>query len=152
MANLSFKAQPIAHKLADILKARGYTLTESFDTDGYPLVSVGPGTNGGKNAIFKVLPTGWPLQTDVLGNTANSYGPHSVLIATEADSAGTGIAAASGWQFLADMLFQGMLTGCHIDIYQSANGTAPTASTFSTASNLKASFDPDIYHALISQQ
>lgn len=151
MATLnSFKAQSIAQKLGDILKGRGYTPTITFDTDSYPLVSVGPGTAGNKNAVFKVLATSW-TQVDIVGNT-NSFGPHSVLLATEADSAGTGIAAATAWQFLLDMIGQALLTGCHIDLYQSANGTAPSASTFGTGSNLKASFDPDVYHPFISQQ
>lgn len=146
----SFKAQAIAHKLADLYKARGYTPTESFDTDNNPLISIGPGTAGNKNAIVKVLPTSWPLANDILGNAALQYTPHTIQIVTEADSAGTGIATATAWQFLFDIMGQATLMGCHVDTYQSANGVAPSTAAITGAP--KSSFDPDLFHALISQQ
>jgi hypothetical protein len=153
MAILNAKSGEISAKLAGYLAVRlpALALVQSTDTDGYPLISIGAGTAGGANAIIKVLPQNWPLATDVFGNAANSYGPNSILVATEADSTSSGADPLTPAQLL-PILAQVALMGTHIDWYQSASGTAPTAATFATATNLKASFDTDVYYPLISSQ
>lgn len=149
------KAIELAHEIADKLKLRfaGKTVTESFDTDGLPLITVNDGTPATTemNILVKVNMQSWPLAKDILGNTANIYAPLTVQLATEAPAAGSGPGVYLTCQNALDILGELVFKGSRVEWYQSANGTVPSASTIAAA-NLKASFQPDLYNPLTNQQ
>jgi len=150
----TYKAQALAHELADRLRARGFTalgVVESFDTDQSPLIIIGAGANGGRNAVIKVGPVVWPLAQDILGLTAPQYTPHVLQLVTEANPAGGAGADPLTPADLLGIMGQSVLMGCQTEWYQSASGTAPTAAAI-IAGNLKATFAPDVYHAMVSSQ
>lgn len=155
MSSTSYKAAALSHDLADKLKSRlsgALALVESVDTDGNPLITIGPGGAGNANALIKTLPVSWPLAKDVLGLSALQYTPHVMQLGTEADpTAGAGADPLSAAQL---MLIQGemMQHGTRIEWYQSAAGTAPTASILGDATKLKASFEPEQFHAMVQDQ
>lgn len=145
------KAIAMAHELADKLKLRfaGKVVTESFDTDGLPLISISDGTPvaGEMNLVVKIAMYNWPLARDVLGNAANIYSPLVAQIASETDST-SNILGVSVLPLIGELALRGL----GIDWYKSASGTVPTATTFATPSNLVASFSPDLFNRLTSQQ
>ena len=147
-------ARQLQFKLQLRLGASNPTLTVhdvSFDTDSNPLILIDDGTPATteKCAVIKIMPQSWPLAKDVLGNAAIQYTPHVAMLATEA-------VATNGtyldFQMLTHILGEMYALGCQFQFWQSTNGTAPSATTFGTASNLKASFYPDMYNPLTSQQ
>lgn len=153
------KALDTAHVLASLLKVRYSTkvVTESFDTDGNPIVTVDDGTPaaGEMNIIIKVMPTDWPLGRDVLGNVANVYTPHKILFGTEANgaSAGPTLVQPVSPANLLPALGEVVLRGMKVEWYQTASGTAPTlANTIFASANLVASFYPELYNPLTNQQ
>lgn len=153
----SYKAQAIANELADKLKSRGLSslgVVQSFDTDSNPLITIGTGVAGTANAVIKVMPQDWPLAQDVLGNAANAFSPHQIKLATEADYAGTtdNVADADSKAILGPLLTQIIEMGTQWKWYESASGTAPTAATLNSESNLKSANDPDHYRPLLSSQ
>jgi hypothetical protein len=160
----SYKAQAIAHELADKLKTRqALPVTESFDTDGNPLISLGDGASGDANFVIKVAAVDWPLPQDILGLAQNVYTPHTIAVATEADYAGTvdNIADPTTRAQLLPVIGQCLAMGCETRWYESAAGTAPTAGTITAGASsgaafgtthLKATYAPDHYRPLISQQ
>jgi hypothetical protein len=153
------KALELAHEIADKLKIRvgalqgvaGLAVTEGFDTDGLPTISVGPGTAGSKNVFIKVNLQAWPLAKDILGNSANIYTPLTVQFVTEAPPAGSGAGVIVDLPTLLACLGDCVMKGSRTEWYQSANGVAPVAASI-TAGNLKAAFQPDIYNILTNQQ
>lgn len=145
------KAIELAHQIADVLKVRqSLTVTESFDTDGNPLISVGTLTAGSAGATIKIQPVAWPLANDILGNAANIYSPSKIMLGTEART-GNG-----GWMThaqLLPLLGEALLHGALLEWYETSSGTAPTvANTVFASGNLIASFYPDIYNPLTNQQ
>lgn len=151
----SYKSQAIAHELANRFANRvGLTalgIVEGFDTDSNPLITIGTGVAGTANFIVKVLPTSWPLAQDVLGLTALQYTPHSIAIVTEADPTGGAGADPTTRSQLLQVIAQSVDMGCHVDWYESASGVAPSAAAI-VVGNLKASYDPDLWHPLINGQ
>lgn len=151
------KAIALAHEIADKLKLRlsALALVESFDTDGNPVIAVGPQTAGSASITIKVMPQDWSLAKDVIGQSANIYAPTIIQFGTEADYAGATDNVADPLtpaQLLA-ALGECLSRGCRLDWYQTATGTAPTiANTIFAAAKLKASFQPDLYNGLTSQQ
>lgn len=145
------KAIAMAHELSDKLKLRfaSKVVSESFDTDGLPLITISTGTPtaGGMNVVIKIAMAVWPLAKDILGNAANIYSPMTAQIATETETT-TQILGVSALPLIGELALRGIA----IDWYKSANGTVPTAATFATATNLVASFAPDLYNRLTSQQ
>lgn len=149
MAN-SFKATAISKRLADDLRARGFTtlgITETFDTDGYPLITVGASSPGGRNAVIKTMQYSQPLAKDAFGNTANQFGPHVVMFATEVHPASSGDTITVVDQ--AGLLTAVINTGCYWQWWQEAVGTAPAASTFTTTNKLKVSTYPDPWQPIL---
>lgn len=149
------KALELAHEIADKLKLRfaGKTVTEGFDTDGLPTITVNDGTpaTGEMNIFVKINLQSWPLAKDILGNAANIYAPLTVQLATEAPAAGSGAGVYLSCQNVLDILGELVLKGSRVEWYQSANTVVPVAGTL-VAGNLKASFQPDLYNPLTNQQ
>lgn len=150
----SYKALAMANQLHDKLVIRiGSKVHDvSFDTDSNPLIAIDDGTPaaGEKNALIKILPDSWPLAKDVLGNTALQFVPHVVQVVMEAPAGGAGQTFLD-CQLLADILGECFRLGAKLDWYQSANGDAPSVDDI-IAVNLVASFYPDVYNKLTSQQ
>lgn len=157
----SYKAQAIAHQLADWLKARlngGLTVTEAFSTvdqNPYILVNDGSPVAGEANFVIKVLAQPWTTAQDVLGLTANVYSPTIVELCTEAGPSSTVDPSGVTAKYLMLVLNQISQMGTHIDWYETANATAPTIGALPSeggSATLKTSWDPDLYRPLISQQ
>ena len=153
------KAIAMAHELADKLKLRFSTLTvaESFDSDGFPLITIDDGApaTGEASMIVKVMPIDWPLAKDILGNAANIYTPHKILLGTESNFAGTtdNVADYLTRQQLLNIVGEIVLRGTAVEWYETAAGTAPTiANTIFAAAKLKASWIPDMYNGMTNQQ
>jgi hypothetical protein len=149
------KAIALAHELADKLKVvfAGKTVAESYDTDGNPLISVNDGSPaaGEANLVIKVAPISWPLAKDVIGQSANIYSPSVIQLVTEANPTGGAGADILTAQQLLWALGLIVLRGTAVEWYQSANGVAPTAAAI-IAGNLKATWQPDLYFGMTSQQ
>jgi hypothetical protein len=148
-----YKSIAMRAELADELKKRFSTLTvtEGFDASGNAMLSMGPGTNGGRNAIVIVKPIDWPLAKDVLGLPSTIYNPHVIQLVTEGEvTAGAGADALT----TADTLFL-MATvakrGTRVEHYESAAGAAPTAAA-AVVANLKATYEPELYWGLKASQ
>lgn len=129
-------------------------VAQSTDSDGYPLITVGPGTNGSRTAVIKVTVEGpYAAQTDSLGLTQHVYGPHKIMIAKEANYEGATdnvVDPLKSWDILG-IYASCAKFGCKLEVWESAAGAAPTASTFSTASNRKAEWYPLVQAALVGQ-
>lgn len=150
------KARSLSEYIAEELKLRfaGSTLltggfSQTDDTDGNPLILMGSGSPGAKNAVIKVMPTAWPLAKDSLGNAAIQYTPHTILLATEknaeaGDADNDDIFTA---QDLLHLLGTLMYKGCKVEWYQEDDGTQPTASTF-TANKLSGSWEHSLKYPL----
>lgn len=149
------KALEMAHEIADKLKLRfsTKTVTEGFDTDGLPTITVNDGSPATTemNIFVKVNLQSWPLAKDILGNAANIYAPLTVQLVTEAPAAGSGAGVYLTVQNVLDIVGELILRGSRVEWYQSANGVVPVAASI-TAGNLKGSFQPDLYNPLTSQQ
>jgi len=149
------KALELAHELADKLKLRfsGKVVTEGFDTDGLPTITINDGSAAttDMNIFIKVSMLNWPLAKAVLGNAANIYVPLQLQMATEAPAAGSGVGVYLSVQNALDLVGEVAFRGVAVQWYQSANGTVPSAATL-VAGNLKASFSPDIYNPITNQQ
>lgn len=149
----NYKSLALAGELVSELKIRfpGKVVTQSFDSDGNPTITVNDGSPaaGEQNFFVKLMPISWPLAKDVFGNAANIYVPDVIQLATEETAASatvTLITAANMLQMLGALITK----GCQVQWYTSDNGTAPTAATL-VAANLKGTFDPDMYQPLAGQ-
>ena len=149
------KALELAHEAADKLKLRfsGKVVTEGFDTDGLPTITINDGTPATTemNIFVKINLQSWSTAKDILGNAANIYAPLTVQIVTEAPASGAGIGVYLSVQNALDIAGELILRGSRVEWYQSANGTVPVAASI-TSVNLKAAFQPDLYNPLTSQQ
>ena len=165
MAN-SYKALAIAHDLADRLKTRlpsTQIVTESFDTDLNPLITINDGSPATleANFVIKVAAVDWPTAVDVLGLAQTVYTPHVIAVATEADTTAGAAADPTTRAQLLPVIAQCLAMGCETRWYESAVGAVPTAGTITAGAatgaafgttNLKATYQPDHYHALVSNQ
>lgn len=147
------KALAMANEMAAELKQRQSTLAvaESFDSDQNPLVKVGTGTAGQKNALIKVMPIDWPLGKDILGLAQTVYTPHKVLVGFEANPAGGAGADINDWATLLVVLGVALSRGARVEVYESANGDSPDADDFISA-NLKAAYEPSMQYGMLSGQ
>ena len=142
----TYKAQTILTELVDLLTkevvATLPVVTPTIDALGNPYAFLSASstlTTGNKVVLVRVKPISWDLQTDILGNTASKYTGHVIQIVTEANSAyaagGAGTTGATPEGPMADILTPVELlpilievgrTGCMVEWYQTANGTAVT--------------------------
>jgi hypothetical protein len=150
---MSFKAQELAHNLASELKIRmsALTITESFDTNGDPVISIGALTAGSESAIIRVKAIDWPLAKDVLGLASTIYTPHVIQLLTESNpTAGAGadiLTAQDELTLLGAICKRGTL----VEWYKTANTVAITVAGI-TSGNLKASYDAELYWNMLASQ
>lgn len=150
----SEKARMIALRIAEDLKFRigALALAETVGTSGDPVINIGAGTDRSASATIRVVPMGFPLAKDVLGNASNVYTPHTVQLATEANYAGAtdNIADNLTRQQLGDILVSCISTGCTMEWYEEADGTGPSETTIA-ANKLKATLKQNPYQPLMGQ-
>src|SRR3954470_4450865 len=121
---VSYKAIALSNSVLDKLKARlngSLTAVQSFDTDGYPLINIGPGTAGSASFLIKIAAASWPKGLDALGLAQNVFTPHIIQLATEADYAGAtdNVADPTTRAQLGLVLGQLFGMGCQLDWYES---------------------------------
>ena len=147
----TYKAQAIAHELADRLKVSlALAVSESFDSDQNPLIQLGDAlTTGSEAALVKVEPADWPLAKDILGNSALQYTPHVVKLLWEAHHSSTaGFTAADRLQLMA----RAAEMGCEVRVYESSYGDGVVLADIDDEDKLVTAVSPDAWHPLISQQ
>jgi hypothetical protein len=127
------KMQDLASRLAQRLSALAQT--QSFDSAGNPCLLLGTGTATQENFFIRILPVAATWALDVIGSPANVYTPFIAQIAVEAVS-GAGAQPVPPGDLLT---VQGLLaaTGMEVQIWNEATGTAPSLTTFNTASKQK---------------
>lgn len=139
-------AAQLAEELAMRLPA--LAVSQSFDTDGSPLIQIGAGTAGSAGGIVKVMPISWPAAQDILGNTQQIYTPHVIKVGLEANYAGTtdNVADVNTLATVMAILGSVALRGSQVQVYQSTNGVAPTAATLADATKLQTTFVPNLQY------
>lgn len=146
------KAQSLARQLKEDLALRLSSLGATLDVDasGYPTVTVGDNSAPGNQAAFirvreeEVMGS---LNKDSLGLTQNVYTPHVIQVAVE--TSGTAGVTLVTLANLSLLLGEVMKHGTKVELWLEDNGTAPTVTTFSTASKKKQTWD-HLYHPLTS--
>lgn len=150
------KALSMANDIVSELSQRQSALAVSlsFDTDGSPLIQVGAGTAGSAGGIIKVQPISWPNALDVLGLTAQIFHPHVIKLGLEANYAGTNdnIADINTAAQLTLLMGIVLTRGTRVEVYQSTNGTAPSATTLADSTKLVASWEPNAQYPMVSSQ
>ena len=160
----TFKAQAIAHELADRLKVRpainALGVAEATDADLNPIITIGvidltadpAGVTTVACAILKVEPQSWPLAQDILGNAAIQFTPHVIKILKEAGPAGTPTGGGLSSSAVLELLAQCTQMGCRVEIYETESGGGVELADIDDATHLVDAYDPDAYHPLISSQ
>lgn len=150
------KALAMADELISDLNQRQSALTVSlsYDTDSNPLVKVGTGTAGQPGALIKVMPISWPLAKDILGLTAEIFTPHVIRLNVEANFAGTtdNVADINTWAQQLLLVAAVVSKGARVEVYLSANGTAPNATDINTATLMVASYESNAQYPMVSSQ
>jgi hypothetical protein len=150
------KALAMADELVSELNQRQSALavSQSYDTDGSPLVKVGSGVAGTKGGLIKIMPISWPLAKDVLGLSAEIFTPHVVRLNVEANYAGANdnIADINTWVEQLLLVSACVTKGARTEVYLSTNGTGPNATDINDATKLVASFEPNMQYPMISSQ
>jgi hypothetical protein len=150
---MTAKANAISHAIADALKLRlpAIALVEGLDASGNPTIQLGAGTAGAAGGLIRIVPQEWSLAKDILGLTANIYTPHAAQICFEANVTSGSGADVNTIATQSLVFMEVALHGTRVDVFQTANGTAPVVASF-VESNRKATFDPAIYQGMIANQ
>lgn len=148
-----YKSAAIAADLASTLAVRISTLAtplaivQSFSSDLFPSLTVGTGVAGTAGCFIHVRSVVWPLATDVLGNAAAMFTPHTIQLCFEAEAA-----AQASWinpVAVREAFIQECLSrGCRLELYHSNNGTAPTFATITGTPD--AVIEPDLQYPMTS--
>lgn len=148
------KALSLSADLASELGQRQNALavTKSFDTDSNPLIQLGTGAAGAKGGLIKVKPIDAPWAKDILGLAAEVYTPHVIQIGVEANNTAAAAADVNDMATLLLLLATTTARGTRVEVYQSANGTAPTAAILGDATKLVASYNASVQFPMISSQ
>lgn len=125
------KALALREELAAELKLRptasALAQAKSFGTAGECDLAVGAGVAGGDN-VFVRIKTVTTLQKDVLGLDQQVFTPHIAQVVLEAEEVGATAEAAVGtWATRLAVLGGLIQRGIAVELYLSANGTAPTS-------------------------
>ncbi len=129
------------------LQLSSLTTVETTDASGYPVVTVGSVAIDGGGAFISFVPEA-TLQTDSLGNAQRVYAPHKIRVAIES-SASTGVPDYDMTAAILLRIFQILFkVGAKVELWLETDGTAPTITTFDTASKLMATYNSDVYNPL----
>jgi len=150
----TYASQAKSRELADVLRielqATLPVLTQTFDTDGNPVIVLSADATpaaGEKVILIRTKPIDWPLAKDSLGNPATSFGPHVYQICIEANPAGGAGADILTMGEKLQAIVEVGRRGSFVEYYESANGTVP-ATTEITAANLKGTWR-DLYFNIL---
>jgi len=126
----------------------------TFDASGFPVLSIGNGTAGQKNAVIRIkqiqdqaIQASLGLVNSV-GLVQDNWGPHVTQICLEANNAAAAGADVMDFDSLLPIVARVSLTGTRVEVYRTANGTAPTVAGIISA-NLKGSYE-NLQYPLIS--
>jgi hypothetical protein len=151
------KIQKLAAELVDELRKRcsSYAeILEAFDTNGWPTIRLsdgGPAAN--EDTVFiRVRPRDWNEAKDVLGSAQTVYTPSVVQIAVEAPPSGVGlmrqVSVVHAWALLLTCGKRGART----EYWEETDGTPPSIDTFTDATKMLTSWEPDLDYPLLSSQ
>lgn len=148
----------IQEELAQRLGAAGLNVTGGvgdvkFDTDGYPWMQYGVATTANAGGVIKIIQRSWPNAKDILGNTANQYGPLTIQHCEEKDN-GAGNGTDGTYNSLALRLTVAAVLvnkGCQLSMYQTANTVVPAISS-GINGTLKTSFETTLQYPLLASQ
>jgi len=151
------KALALAAELADELRKRvsSYaSILEGFDGSGNPTIQLSDGTPATtEDTVFiRIVPRDWTLTKDVLGTTQTVYTPNVIQVAVEGPASGLGLERFVSVAHAVAINNAVARRGCRVEYWEEPNGAAPAATTFNTASNLKASDEPSLYWPMLSSQ
>ena len=150
------KALAIRDELIDALRKRvsNYgSIVEGFDSSGNPTIALNDGTAATTedNVFIRVTPRDWALTKDILGSAQQVYTPHVIQLAVETSATATGIMDYASVAHAIAILGEVVERGCRFEYWEETNGTIPSATTFDTASKLKASYE-SLYWPMLSSQ
>jgi hypothetical protein len=123
MASIHKKNSAIARDLVQRLTVRtSLTIVAGTDSNGCPTIAIGAGSPGGQNAFIRLLELP-SIGTNAVGNSQDSYGPSVAQLVLETSTiANVELLTVSNQWLLLGELFR---VGMEVDLYLSANGTAP---------------------------
>lgn len=155
------KVLELSAELADELRKRvsDYVqITEGFDTAQFPTILLGPATPATTNdtVLIRTTPRSWNLTNDVLGLPQTVYTPSVIQVITEQGT------SDRPWFYVSIAHITAILgavyqRGTRVEIWETANGTIPTAVTPASdptqlsSATLKSSFE-SLYWPLLSSQ
>lgn len=139
-------ARDIKEKLA--LEFPSVALTETYDSNGYPVINFGTITASGGGAVIRVKPSDDVSGIDSLGLTQRVYEPHLVQACLEESAtADVFVMTSVTWSKVEKILNQ---AGCKTQVFMSDNGVAP--STGSMTGSAAITLWPDVYNKQKQQQ
>lgn len=148
MATNIKKAVVLSRELANRLTVRfgmspSRLVREGVDTNGNPTIAIDDGTPaaGEQNVFVRLMPQP-SIGLNAVGLAQDSYTPHVIQIAMEATLADAAVSLLREVHKLR-LLGEALRFGPRVELYLSANGTAPDVSTL-VAANLVAVFT-DLY-------
>jgi len=148
------KAIALRNAIKDGLFIRlGLTCTESFDSDGNPLLRVGAASAGSAGCFIRVSAEG-SIQKDILGLAQKVFTPHIVDVAFEGNDATTTSTlpnVANTMAITTAILGEVLAKGAKTRVWLGPTGTAPSDTTFDTAGYLKATWQ-DLQYPLMAAQ
>lgn len=145
---ISSKSLVLAAELKDNLEKRFAVVSQSFDTDGAPLILVGDGTAGSQSMLVKVKQFD-PIGTNAIGQSVQGYSPHICQVVLETSTIANVALMTEANEIAA--LGEVLKLGTRVELYMSANGNAVDASDI-ISGNLKATWDADLKYKLMDAQ
>jgi hypothetical protein len=151
------KQVKLADELVDELRKRvsSYAnIATGFDSNGWPTIALNDGAPATtEDSVFiRVRPRDWNLQKDVLGLDQTVFVPSVIQIAVEGPSSGVGLGRYISVAHLWAIILTCGKRGTRIEYWSETNTTAPSVTTFDTASKMLASQEPDLDWPLLSSQ
>lgn len=152
----TYKSVAIAAEIKDELAKRlsSMLITEGKDSNQNPTILIGAAATGATGAFIRVK-ADWDDNTatvDGLGLAQRVYTPHIVQIAFEANFEGTtdNVLDTNYWAVMLPIVATCLSRGTKVEVWVETNGTAPSVTTFNTASKKKAEHR-DLYNPLQNQ-
>ncbi len=146
----------IAHsrELADLLRKwlPTYTLVETNDSDGNPVITVSEDATpafGEEVVVIRTKGIAWGLAKDIVGNDAIQYAGHVIQICTEKNYEGADdtILDILGPNVLLPILIECGRKGTWVEWYRTDNGTIPSTAAM-ISDNLAATWK-DLYFNIL---
>lgn len=136
----TYKSVVTTRLMAEQLALRtGLATVVGVDASGNPTISVGTMAAGSQSAFIRVKQDYDPsLQLDGIGNTQRVYTPHVVQLVVETSTiANVPLLTGANYSMI---LLEALWPGTKVELYMTANTTAPSVSGISGA-NLKKTLD-----------